>query len=441
MSRPGNPPGQAIRKVHLRRQRLLVALAPIVLIAAAGCERGGQASPERADRAWPGTERDSAGVRLVSNPSVGTWTAQTRWTVERDLSIGVVDGPHEYEFGRVVDVEVGGDGRIYVLDQQAAEIRVFDSAGSHLFSFGGHGQGPGELSSQDPTGARAVLLTRGGELFVPDQANTRVNRFGAHGEPLGSFPIRLEQGLPVAWAVTVGGDYVAQHSSRTWNGLLRIAPDGAVLDTLIEFDVPPPGIHAEGRRDALEHAAVWAILPDGSLVSGVSDRPRIEVRGPEGQLEMVLGRQGLDLALSGEEQEAFLERLGETWAEMFRARGESEAWIESELRKLPRVYEPPSHRPAFTGFAGGPNQTIWVRRALPIDSFTASILETFRSPLREFWSSVWEVYSRSGRYLGNIDLPRTFTLHRISGFYIYGVQRDELGVQRVVRLQIRTREG
>lgn len=156
---------------------------------------------------------------------------------------------------------------------------------------------------------------------------------------------------------------------------------------------------------------------------------------------MVLRMQGQDLTLSGDEQDAFLERLGEVWAGMFRARGESEAWIKSQLQQIPRVYVPPSHRPGFTGLAGGPKETIWVRRALPIDSFTSAILEGFRLPLREFWSPTWGVYSREGRYLGEVTLPRRFTLHRIKGFHLYGVERDELGVQRVVRLQIRTPAG
>lgn len=268
---------QPIRKALPRLRPVLAMIALTVVIAPIGCDGHPQGSTERAAGAWLGTEEDSAGVRIVSNPSIGTWTDETRWRVERDLSIGVVDGRAEYEFGRVVDVDAGEEGRIYILDQQAAEIRVFDSAGSHLFSFGSLGQGPGELSNQDPTGARAVLLTPDGDVFVPDQANARVNRFASSGDFLVSFPIRMEGGVPVAWSVTSSGDYLTQHSSTTWNGLLRVSPSGTVLDTLIEFEVRPPGVYAEGRRDAMEHAALWTVLPDGRLVSGLSDRPRIEV--------------------------------------------------------------------------------------------------------------------------------------------------------------------
>jgi hypothetical protein len=391
---------------------------------------------ERLDGPWTGTEQDSAGVRIVSNPSFGTWTDETRWTVEKDLSIGVVDEPPEYQFGRIVDVDAGSEERIYVLDAQAAEVRVFGPEGAHLFSFGGAGEGPGELSRQPP-GPRAILTTSGEDIFVPDQCNGRVNRFGAEGEILGSFPIRMEQGLSVGWFTTPGGDYVSHHASPAWNGLLRIRPDGQVIDTIMEFEVAAPGIYAEGRREALEHAAVWTILTDGRVASGISDRSRIEIRGAEGELEMVLKRQAEDAALSRGDQQRFLDRLGEIWAQMLRARGEQEASIESQIRQIPHVYTAPTHRPAFTGLAAGPRGTLWIRRALPLDSMTSAVLDGFRRPLQEFWAPTWDVFSEDGQLLGEVAMPARFTLHKIRGSRIYGVERDELGVQRVARLRIR----
>ncbi len=59
-------------------------------------------------------------------------------------SIGVFDGPEAFIFGEVGDVDLSGD-RVYVLDVQAEEVRVFSTTGAHLASFGGPGQGPGEF--------------------------------------------------------------------------------------------------------------------------------------------------------------------------------------------------------------------------------------------------------------------------------------------------------
>lgn len=426
--------------------RFHVSTALLMCSVSVACELGRGTSGTAARDAWTGTERDSAGVRIVSNPSTGIWTEYTRWIVERDLSIGMVDGPPEYEFGRVQDVAVGKNGSIYVLDQQAAQIRVFDSEGSHLFSFGRAGRGPGELSSSNPMGARAVLMTRAGELLVPDFDNQRVTRFSANGEVIGSFPVRLGDGVPVASSIFPSGDYVVhrvRRSAPSWNGLLRIDQDGTVLDTILEFDLHPSpwGIStqtSQGRREALSHSPLWEVMPDGRLISGTSEQYLMEVRGLDGRLEMVVEKQQETPTLSREEQERFLDRLLELWAEAFRVRGDPEERIQSQLRQGRDIYILPERLPAFTGFAGGPEGTIWVRGVLPIDSMTAHILQP-RPPLREFWSSRWEVFSRTGRFLGEVILPTRFTLFKIRDPYIYGMERDELGVERVVRLRIRVR--
>ncbi len=53
-----------------------------------------------------------------------------------------------------------------------------------------------------------------------------------------------------------------------------------------------------------------------------------------------------------------------------------------------------------------------------------------------FGTSNWDVFDRTGRYLGMVALPARFTLRAIRGDRIYGLWRDELDVQYVVRLQI-----
>jgi hypothetical protein len=68
---------------------------------------------------------------------------------------------------------------------------------------------------------------------------------------------------------------------------------------------------------------------------------------------------------------------------------------------------------------------------------TAAVLDGFRRPLQEFWAPTWDVFSEDGRLLGEVAMPARFTLHKIRGSRIYGVERDELGVQRVARLRIR----
>ena len=132
---------------------------------------------------WVGTVIDSAGVAIVSNPQEGTWTQSSRWTVVEDRRIGTTEGDPDYQFGQISGIGVASDGRIFVLDQQAAEVRVFSPDGLLENKFGRPGSGPGELGAQ---GAGPLLVGAGDTIFVPDLANQRVVRFSPAGEALGS---------------------------------------------------------------------------------------------------------------------------------------------------------------------------------------------------------------------------------------------------------------
>jgi hypothetical protein len=373
------------------------------------------------------------------------WTESTAWTVETDLKVGVVEGAAPYRFGRIVDVEVGTEGRIFVLDQQAAEVRVFDQGGSHLFSFGRAGEGPGELSDANPLGALAVLRISNGQLLVPDRRNVRVNRFTADGVFVRSFPLSLEAGEPVKSAVLPDGSYAVHlvNLPARWNGVVAFDTAGRVTDTIAEFELQPTpwGLAVpdeQGRTEVVQHSAIWSTMSDGALIFGNSTEPVFQVRNPDGSLRMTVNMPYADLTLSRRDQEAFLDRLllG-IWGDMLRAEGEPEDVVQAELRRGRDVYITPTQRPAFTGFAEGPHGTIWVRGAAAVDSISAHIIR-LRPPLREFWGPRWYVFSPEGLFLGPVDIPSCITVFRISDHYIYGMETDPgLGTERVVRLRIK----
>ncbi len=90
--------------------------------------------------------RDSAGIRIVENarPPHGSRLA---WRIgpEPSLSIGVLEGDEPHMLFAVRDAIRLADGRIVVANGGSAELRFFDSNGSHLGTRGGRGEGPGEF--------------------------------------------------------------------------------------------------------------------------------------------------------------------------------------------------------------------------------------------------------------------------------------------------------
>lgn len=105
-----------------------------------------------------------------------------------DLEIGAETGEAPYLFGRVSGLAADAEGRIFVADAQADEIRVFDRDGVFQYAFGGAGQGPGELGNPC-----CLSFGPGGLLWVRDVGNSRYQGFDVRGgrhEYQASVPMR-----------------------------------------------------------------------------------------------------------------------------------------------------------------------------------------------------------------------------------------------------------
>lgn len=132
-----------------------------------------------AEAEWAGSvESLPNGGERVRNPAEGLWGEGEAWRLEPTLRVGRVEGEAPDVFGRVAAIEVH-DGRLYVLDGQAREVRVFDASGAHVHTFGRPGEGPGELGS--PSG---LVFDAAGRLWIPDGANARYAQYDETGAVL-----------------------------------------------------------------------------------------------------------------------------------------------------------------------------------------------------------------------------------------------------------------
>jgi hypothetical protein len=208
-----------------------------------------------------------------------------RRTLEEELRIGTVEGDAEYQFGLIGLIAVDSRDRIFVIDAQARNVRVFSSDGTYEQTIGQPGEGPGELGAQ----AGALFVGPGDTLLVPDLANQRVNRYAPDGMSLGSFPLRIENGIPMSIVATRTGVVAAQVRSFSLPDLpardsldviVTLATDGSVIDTLMRF---PPGASidlssARGpRRTVFAAEPVWTLSDDLELFFGITNQYRISV--------------------------------------------------------------------------------------------------------------------------------------------------------------------
>lgn len=107
-------------------------------------------------------------------PKVNRYAADGRFT-------GVLgtDGLFKRPTGIACD---NRSGRVFVVDTGAQDIKVLDSTGRHLFSFGRRGDGDGEFNY--PT---HIAADQNGKLYVTDALNFRVQIFDQDGRFLGKF--------------------------------------------------------------------------------------------------------------------------------------------------------------------------------------------------------------------------------------------------------------
>lgn len=133
--------------------------------------------------------------RVVVTNSGAPELGDVPWTAVEELRIGAVEGAPEVVFGDIAFLEVDDQDRLYVLDYQAQEIRVFHEDGSFSHAIGGPGEGPGDLGRA----AGLAWMPDREVLAVWDPGLGRYSFFRTDGEFLRS-EMRHVTGVGYPWA-------------------------------------------------------------------------------------------------------------------------------------------------------------------------------------------------------------------------------------------------
>lgn len=402
-----------------------ISTAAFGMLVAVACSGGGGG--------WTGTMTDSAGITIVTNTDQGLWTEATGWTVEEELRIGSLEGDPNYQFGQIGFVAVGSDGGMYITDVQAQHVRAFTAAGDFERIIGGPGGGPGELGP----GAIYLLMGPGDTLIVPDMANRRVNRYTLDGASHGSFPLELERGIPLNWRPTVGG-FAEQVRPLGLpdlprgdgnDAILLMANDGTVLDTLLK--IPSGGTFNLGGQspeiNLFSPEPLWTISPEHEIAYGVNDDYRIGIYATDGSLKRLIGMPFERQAVSERDQDVVMDFLERMWLQ---------AGVPPQaLGQLRTMVHFGEFFPAFAQLQSGPQGTLWVQHNRSVADMSDEELENYNL-IEESGAPDWDVFNSEGQLLGRVTMPDRFAPRVFQGDRIYGVWRDELDVQYLMRLRI-----
>lgn len=382
---------------------------------------------------WLGSVTDSAGISVVSNPAEGQWLEDEAWKATEALSIGMLEGPAEYTFFQLAAVIVDSQGTIYALDRGDKLVKIYSPSGSHVRSFGGQGEGPGEF--QEPS----LMIFLDTTLVVHDWRQRRLTYFTRSGSVVRT--VRTEMGITFTNGLAAVGDSTLllgqsfgysmpprpEVEGRMW--VFRLTLDGEVLDTLVtarSSDMIPYRTETFLMviTAPFPRASYWAVAPDGRIAFGRSDAYDIslyeypsETRGETGAVlhaRMVakVRRVAPPLPATDPDVEAYREHwLGREGLPPDRRRRYEEMLGSATY---------PSTWPAFQDLEFDTEGRLWVKQSSHYADSTAA----------------WDVMDVDGRYLGAVDLPKDLRVHAITDDAIYGVMRDELDVQYVKQYRI-----
>jgi hypothetical protein len=358
-------------------------------------------------------------------------------------SVGREDGREWELFSNVASVAFDRSDNLYVLDRGNHRVLVFDPRGRFVRQISKQGQGPGEL-----IGPISMVVTRQGEVVVSDLGRRAYSIFGTDGT------FRRNVAFPVTESLT-GAEMKPHPQSGVVSSTRAVAmPRNSAGTARAGTSVAWHSLGAQNRETLLFNGAReatrstdaetrsggqeramrmtgapvfspgvhWAVLPGGGIAVASTSRYSIRVTDAAGRAVRVLQRPLTPKPVTAADRAAAREIQRRALTT-----GEGGTFFSASGRSAPRL--PPqlveqhlaglqfaSEIPVIHEITTDANGRIWVERTGrevgsdgPVDILTAD-----------------------GRYVGSLPagsrIPNAFSP---SGRVAY-IERDELGVERVV---------
>lgn len=233
------------------------------------CQKAGEAVSETVE-----------GVPVVRNPKepVAVKGKLARSTLEEELRIGEVEGLEEYMFSRIRGVAVDDLDRIYIVDYQAAHVKVFDDEGNYLKTIGKQGQGPEEFSRPS-----RVAIANQNFLAVEDMGNRAIKFFNLDGHYSHAFStanIRMYSRTTFSKQGYILGIATDIDPQNPVYEIRKFDKDFVFQKIIRTCPTPPPS----GELNPFHPVFYFQIDRDDNIVYGFPENYEIQILSPEGDV-------------------------------------------------------------------------------------------------------------------------------------------------------------
>lgn len=400
-------------------------VVPFVLLAVASQPAAAQAT------------RDSAGIRIVENDRPA-WSATEVPVLAATPTLVIGDRPEpDYVLSRVAGAARLSDGRIVVADGGSLQLRFFDSAGVFISSVGGRGEGPGEFEQL------ADLWIVAGDTIVALSMPATATFFDPRGGFLRRVNAWRRTGISdgIKLIVAVLGDQslvvASPRPSRRPTGarwidsmpLVAVGRDTTVRVRLGTFPSMLMVMHEDTPRPPWFGPTAVVAAGGGSLFVGYGGEYSIRVIASTGRVERIIHRRWTPTRVTRADIDEYVTEWAKRW---IKATGPQAERQKRDLRDDPYASEVPAYSQFMVDRAG----RLWVREAHLADAPAGGQLTTV--PLVP---SVWSVFDRAGRWLGDVTMPARFIPTDIGPDWVLGIAYDSDGVQTVVQYPYGTGVG
>ncbi len=397
-------------------KHLPAVLLTVLLTTSLGCGAQERGDPHSVTR-----ELLPNGVELLR---YGNLPEVTPTPLAHDLEIGVTEGAEHYMFGDIRGIEADGEGTIYILDFQAAELRAFHPDGQFARIVAPRGNGPGELSQ-----ANGMVLVGDSVLWIQDHGKRRMLAISLEGQELAT------QTMPVmAYGYIWNG--TVDNAGRIWKPHSispkprSSLPDEGLNTTdldqmLISFD-PASGIRDTLQLGQVVHrgfvqkfeggfssfsipgdpSTITRVDPQGGVWHARDTAYRITRIGLSGDTVMVIEAPFVPDAVTDADRREYVRAV----VDRNRTRPEVAEIIAALM---------PASRPVLSSLVVDDVGRLWVGRHSDVDQLP-----------------IYDLFDRRGVFLNSVQLdysPVPYLPIRIRNNQIYGLRVDSLGTPVVVR--------